>query len=320
MIHNVVSMSGGKDSTAMALLAIERGVENPHLVFADTGHEHAQTYEYVDYLEQKLSIKIDRVKADFSRQIEGKRRYIAEHWLADGVPQEKIDRALAVMHPTGNPFLDLCLWKGRFPSTRARFCSTELKNVPLNEYCQRIARGAQAVISWQGVRRQESAARRNLTERDVELGSWEPEPRGFLIYRPILDLTVEDVFAMHRKHGVDPNPLYLHGMSRVGCMPCIHARKDELRNIAMRFPEEIDRVFEWERIVSEATKRGTSCLIGPGDNVDSDTSPEDAFDRSNIRAAVDWSRTSRGGKQRDLIHLLEEHDVHLCSSQYGLCE
>lgn len=38
-IHNVVSMSGGKDSTAMALLAIERGVENLHLVFADTGHE-----------------------------------------------------------------------------------------------------------------------------------------------------------------------------------------------------------------------------------------------------------------------------------------
>ena len=28
-------------------------------------------------------------------------------------------RALAVMYPSGNPFLDLCMWKGRFPSRMA---------------------------------------------------------------------------------------------------------------------------------------------------------------------------------------------------------
>lgn len=316
MIHNVVSISGGKDSTAMALLAIERQVENLHLVFADTGHEHQQTYDYVDYLEQRLGIKIHRLRADFSKQIEGKRRYIAENWLAKGVPQSQVDRALAVLKPTGNPFLDPCLWKGRFPSTKARFCSTELKHAPLNDYCMQVSKDAQAVISWQGVRRQESPARANLSERDIELGSWEPEPKGFLIYRPILDWTVDDVFAMHRKHGVDPNPLYLQGMGRVGCMPCIHARKDELRQIALRFPEEIQRVAEWEQLVSMAAKRGMATFM----SADGEDSANVTLEQHGIRAAVDWARTSRGGKQRDLIHMLEEQDVPLCSSQYGLCE
>ncbi|MDD1998083.1 phosphoadenosine phosphosulfate reductase family protein [Pseudomonas putida] len=48
--HNIVSVSGGKDSTALLLLAVERGAENLEAVFADTGHEHPQTYEYVRYL------------------------------------------------------------------------------------------------------------------------------------------------------------------------------------------------------------------------------------------------------------------------------
>ena len=40
----VLSFSGGKDSTAMYLLALEQGVDFLP-VFADTGHEHDLTYE-----------------------------------------------------------------------------------------------------------------------------------------------------------------------------------------------------------------------------------------------------------------------------------
>ena len=75
---NTISISGGKDSLAQWLRAIENDV--PHMcVFADTGHEHPQTMEYLDYLESKLG-KVIRVKADFTRQIEGKRKFIAEKW------------------------------------------------------------------------------------------------------------------------------------------------------------------------------------------------------------------------------------------------
>jgi 3'-phosphoadenosine 5'-phosphosulfate sulfotransferase (PAPS reductase)/FAD synthetase len=350
-------MSGGKDSTALALLAIESKAENLHFVFSDTGHEHEQTYAYIDYLEKKLEIVIHRVKADFVDRIASKRQMIAEDqrvgrkyktvpvFDADGNPVPKRNgrgeiitkpngdpiqkkkkvgggvrvrwsnkakrRALSILYPSGIPFLDLCMWKGRFASTKARFCSTELKHAPLDAYAQKLLEGNRALISWQGVRADESLARKNLPMHDVELGCWEPEPQGMLIYRPIINWTVSDVFAIHKRHGIEPNPLYKQGMGRVGCMPCIHARKDELRQIAMRFPEEIDRVREWERLVALASKTGKSSLftttISRGDGIDQ---------------CVDWSKTVRGGRSYDLIHIIEqeEHDESpQCSSLYGLC-
>ncbi|HAF2381252.1 TPA: phosphoadenosine phosphosulfate reductase family protein, partial [Salmonella enterica] len=71
---NVLSISGGKDSLAQWLLAIENDVV--HIpVFADTGHEHPQTMAYLDYLESRLGT-IRRVKADFSNRIANKRLFI----------------------------------------------------------------------------------------------------------------------------------------------------------------------------------------------------------------------------------------------------
>lgn len=64
--HNIVSVSGGKDSTALLLLAIEQETENLQAVFADTGHEHQQTYEYIEYLNDKV-FPIRKIRADFNR-------------------------------------------------------------------------------------------------------------------------------------------------------------------------------------------------------------------------------------------------------------
>lgn len=111
---NLLSISGGKDSTAMLLHALERDLTTMRCIFADTGHEHPDTYAYLDYLREKLGITIDVATADFSRQIAGKAEYIRKHWAEDGIEQEKIDLALETLKPTGNPFLDLCIWKGRF--------------------------------------------------------------------------------------------------------------------------------------------------------------------------------------------------------------
>ena len=83
-IENVVSISGGKDSTAMALLAIERETENLHFVCADTGHEHPMTYEYVDYLsdelESRCGVGIRKVRADFTDKVIKKRETVANKW------------------------------------------------------------------------------------------------------------------------------------------------------------------------------------------------------------------------------------------------
>lgn len=305
MKHNIISVSGGKDSTALLLLAIERQTENMQAIFADTGHEHAQTYEYVHYLNDNV-FPIRTIRADFSVDIARKREFVATKWREQGVAEEKVLRAMAVLQPTGNPFLDLCVWKGRMPSTKALFCSEELKRNPIVEQVQMpLLEKGDTIWSWQGVRADESLARRDLPELDL-VGAG-PDGGELWNYRPILKWTAQDAFDMHKKHGVKHNPLYAQGMGRVGCMPCIHARKDELLEIHRRFPEEVERVAEWERIVKQASKRDGASFFATADGRG-----------NNIHQAVEWSKTSRGGTQYDFTRT--DNDGPLCSSIYGLCE
>lgn len=313
MKHNIVSVSGGKDSTALLLLALERNTENLQAVFADTGHEHQQTYEYVQHLNDKV-FPIRTVRADFTKDIARKREFVATKWREQGISEDKVQRALEALHPTGNPFLDLCIWKGRFPSTKARFCSEELKRNPIIEQVQMpLLDKGDTIWSWQGVRADESASRANLPELECVGGG--KDAGELWNYRPILKWTAQDCFDMHRKHGIKHNPLYEQGMGRVGCMPCIHARKDELLEISRRFPEEIARVAEWESIVQEASKQGTATLLNAGIP---GLSNEEAMRASNIHEMVKWSKTSRGRTQYDLLR--SDNDGPSCSSIYGLCE
>ena len=67
--HNIASISGGKDSTATLLVARELEVPNLSGEFADTGHEHPATYDYVHYLAEATGVPIRWVRADFARQI-----------------------------------------------------------------------------------------------------------------------------------------------------------------------------------------------------------------------------------------------------------
>ncbi len=307
---HVVSVSGGKDSTATLLLALEKHPrESLRFAFADTGNEHAAVHEYLNYLEQAIGITIDRLKVNFDDRIAAKRRFIARDRRIGRRNGKKIRwtnkakrRALAVLYPTGNPYLDLCLWKGRFPSRRAQFCTQFLKTEPLIRYQNSLIDEGYTVISWQGVRRDESINRRNVLQiEDSGEGLWQ--------YRPIADWTAAQVFEYHFKHGIKPNPLYKQGMSRVGCMPCINANKAEIREIAKRFPEHVERIAEWEKLVCAASKRGGSSFFP--------NTHRDPIDKPNIWAVIKWANTGHGGRQQDWIHMEPSPE---CSSAYGLCE
>lgn len=281
-ILNIVSVSGGKDSAATLLLAIELKVTNLMAVFADTGNEHRITYNYVRYLSKHTGVPIVWLKADFSKQIEEKRQRLFKVIRGEAVrgnwTRKRAIRALKHTHPTGNPFLDLCIWKGRFPSTKARFCSTELKReVILFQLQFPLIDQGYKIVSWQGVRADESEDRSKLPVSD-NIGD------GVTNFRPILNWSASDCFEMHAKHKLNPNPLYKHGMGRVGCMPCIHCNKNELRQIADRFPNEINRIEAWERKVGSASRRGSATLF---------TSD---YRGHGIRELVEWSKTTRGGE------------------------
>lgn len=91
----VVSVSGGKDSTA-TILALREAEIPARYVFADTGWEVPQVYEHLALLEPKLGIKIDRV----------------------GLRGGMVGQIAA----------------GRFPSRAQRWCTKELKIKPLRDY------------------------------------------------------------------------------------------------------------------------------------------------------------------------------------------
>lgn len=322
---NVILISGGKDSTAVGLLAKNANVERLN-VFADTGHEHSTTYGYVKYLSEKLG-EIHQVRADLSGDIERKRRYIADHWQDNlinrhGFSEEQainaVNRALDILHPTGNPFLDLCMLKGRFPSTKARFCSTILKHDTVkNQIIDQLLNKYDEVIIWQGVRAQESPAR-------ALLPIWETDADntpGLNVYRPILNWSHDQVFSFANQNGVKPNPLYAQGFFRVGCMPCIHARKSELREIFLRYPDEVARVAEWERLVSLCSPRGCSTFfISTIDPCNSEKNNSNvSIESHGIRTVQDWALTTRGGRQFDLLSGINENAT--CNSVYaGVCE
>jgi len=320
MTLHVVSVSGGKDSTATTLVALaQHGHDACRFVFADTGNEHQATYDYVlDYLPRTLGITVNVVRADFVDEFSTKRCNLAR--IAAGEPEsavygkrqfkykwtpETAARALELLHPTGNPFLDLCMLKGGFPSRKRQYCTHYLKRDPMIEHQLGLVEQGWQVESWQGVRADESEARRWLPGYEY-LGG------GMSIYRPILRWKVADVFEAHRAAGIEPNPLYRQGMSRVGCMPCINCAKGELAQIARRFPEHIERIAEWERLVSHVGRpRPPVSFFHKGTQGHNGQS-------STIWQVVQWSRTTRGGRQFDLLA-----DVTMptaCSSVYGLCE
>lgn len=320
MIRHVVSVSGGKDSLATLLIALHRfGHHRVIAIFCDTGNEHELTYAYLAYLEQALGIQIVRLKADFSEQIAAKRMFIARDQRTGRRNGRKVRwtnkakrRALEVLHSTGIPMLDLCMWKGRFPSRKAQFCTEELKTNMAVEFQLSLIDQGYTVVSWQGVRRDESQNRRDAKKFENVGG-------GLYIYRPIAEWSAAMVFAFARLYSIKPNPLYTQGMGRVGCMPCINANKAELAQIARRFVHHINRIFTWERLVGLCSKRGASTFISAPYRESKKTEDNQAHARANsIHAVIEWAKTTRGGKQYDLLAEVEE--VHACSSSYGLCE
>ena len=134
----VVNVSGGKDSTALALAFREADI--PHRrVFADTRWEARETYEHLDMLAAKLG-PIDVVG------------------YPGGMPAKIREGA-------------------RFASRMQRWCTRELKIEPLRAYCDAIEADGSIVVTATGIRAEEGTERNGRAkmpeiEDDERWGGW----------------------------------------------------------------------------------------------------------------------------------------------------
>lgn len=251
----IVSTSGGKDSTATLLAMREAGI--PHrAVFADTGWEAPETYEYLATLERLLGITIDRVRSEKGGMVD-----IARH-------------------------------KAGFPFRSGRWCTPDLKVVPLRDYHNRVGDETNCeTVSVVGIRAEESKKRAAMPVFEFDVG-W-----GGYVWRPLHSASIEDVLDLHHRHGVPIHPHYQRGHERVGCWPCINSTKNDIRLIAEHDPGRIEDIamleleFTLERALRNA--RGEGNFEHPVATFFLSKSADGKV--NSIRDVVAWSRTARGG-------------------------
>lgn len=79
---HVLGISGGKDSTALAVHMRDR-VPDMHYYFCDTGEELPETYEYLDAVETYLGKPIARLNPDrpFSHYLKIYNNYLPSAWM-----------------------------------------------------------------------------------------------------------------------------------------------------------------------------------------------------------------------------------------------
>lgn len=258
----VASVSGGKDSAALSLWLAEQGIEHRR-IFMDTGWEHELTYEY---LRGPLTAKLGPIE-----------------WLRSDV----------------GGMADWVRKKGIFPMRVTRFCTQELKVRPAIRHIRKLQDEGFDVVSAVGIRAAESEARSRMME-------WEwSDSFDCEVWRPLIRWSEQDVIDIHARHGLAPNPLYLQGegVSRVGCWPCIFSRKDEIRLIAETDPARIDTIRQLEEDVQAVYRKRREA-----DPARSAVVPTFFQDREGDRSqtwpidkVVEWSKTSRGGRQFEIF-------------------
>lgn len=290
----LVAYSGGKDSQACLIWAVKKyGSKNIEAVFCDTGWEHPVTYNHIQKTTMALGVKLVTISS---------KKY--------------------------NGMIDLAKKKKRFPSMKARFCTSELKSIPFIDY---VLEQKEHLLIIQGIRAQESH-NRSLMQRQCRYFKYYFEPyneKGKThtyrkkdvkkwcqqfsddISRPVFNWSGQDVIDYIIENGQKPNQLYKEGFKRVGCFPCIMSGHREVYEILKRYPEKFNEIIEHEKII------GSSFF-----KIDfvPEHSQSGACDRTgkSYTTAEDVKRYLKS--KNATMDLFAEDSPISCSSYYHLCE
>ena len=214
--RHVVPLSGGKDSTALAVyLAQTYPALAFEYVFSDTGAELPETYEYFDRLEHVLGVSVTRISA--------------------------LD-LLNVAAKPGRTAFDVVLYEhfaGFLPSPRTRWCTRMLKIHPFEKHI-----GTDRAYSYIAIRADE--ARQGYTGEGTK-PVVVSENRNITPVYPFKDdgLTLTDVQRILEESGLGL-PEYYQWRSRSGCYFCFYQQLAEWQGLQERHPDLFEKAKAYE--------------------------------------------------------------------------
>jgi 3'-phosphoadenosine 5'-phosphosulfate sulfotransferase (PAPS reductase)/FAD synthetase len=295
----LVAFSGGKDSHASLIWAVKKyGAGKVVAVFCDTQWEHSLLYPFINEVCQKLGVRLVILRSEYS-------------------------------------FIELALKKGRFPSTKAKFCTQKLKVEPMIDYVISQLEIHDYILVIQGIRKDESNARSKM-EAHCQYFKYYFTPYGFDkdnkpktfsyrkkdiirldglakvdIERPVFDKTAVEVIEDILQAGHKPNPLYYIGVGRVGCFPCIMVTHWEVWIMLEKEPDYAERLINAEREVKRS--------FFPPDYIPkrySDMKDEAGNRWASAERVFEYIR--RKNAQGELYP--EESDSRNCMTAFNICE
>lgn len=219
---NVISLSGGKDSTFVLLDMLERGEPVDAVVFFDTGWEFPEMYDHLQRLEAFTGCRITR--------------------LEPLQPFEYVMLQRPVFRRSGG--LYQC-GKG-WPSAARRWC-TRLKAEALDRYVAslRHVQGAGKVNLCIGFAHEEC-------HRAESPEMIRKRRKGVGTYFPMIEhgVTEKDALRYCKARGFDWGGLY-DIFNRVSCYCCPLQPLDSLRALRRHFPHLWRQMLEWEEVMRE---------------------------------------------------------------------
>ena len=216
-ILNVVSVSGGKDSTALVLKMEEKGMPIDLLLFCDTGLDFPQMERHLHKLEQTVGIPITRIKADESFEY-----LFKDHPMKRG-------RSETFIRNYGNQPNGY-----GWPGPKARWCTERLKNQPRERFLREL-RKKYRVIQYVGIAADETyrLERKNNQRENV--------------FYPLVEwgMTEADCLQYCYDRGFDWDGLYNY-FSRVSCWCCPLQSLKDLKQLYHHFPEQWEQLRKWD--------------------------------------------------------------------------
>ncbi len=216
-IRHIVSLSGGKDSAALAVYMQDKYPQiSSEYVFCDTGAELEETYEYLERLEAVLGAPIKRLSA------------------------LDLPKVAAIKKP-GRSAFDIVLneiYGGYLPNPRARWCTRILKIEPFEHYV-----GSDRAFSYIGIRGDED--RDGYSSKKPPVLSQRP---NVLPVYPFKDdgIGLSDVRILLENSGLGL-PSYYRWRSRSGCYFCFYQQMGEWQRLKDNHPDLFQSAKTYEK-------------------------------------------------------------------------